>query len=76
MIFILKNWRLLAVAGLFIAISIGLWYIREGGKKAALQQVEINTIKVERKVQDEKARIRNSPPDRTALVNSLRNGTF
>ena len=74
--FILKYRTYLIGAAIVIAILGVAWYIHDDGKREAIAAVETEVAKVTEKVHEVKARVRNNPPDRAALVDSLLKDSF
>lgn len=71
------RYRKQLIGAAIVAAVIGVaWYIHDDGRRQAIDGIKTQTVKVERQVQSEKDRIRNNRPDRTAVVDSLRNGAF
>jgi len=72
----LKNPKIVAAIVAFIAVVFVVWYIYDEGGDAREDKIVVEAAKTEREVQHEKDRIRNNRPDRRAVIDSLRRGTF
>lgn len=72
----LKNPKVIAAIVAAVALVAVVWYIYDEGGDARENKIVAEAINIERKVQDEKAVIRNNRPDRAGVIDSLRRGTF
>lgn len=72
----IKNPKIVAAIVAAALLAGFVWYIYDEGGDAREDKIAVEVIKTEREVQHEKDRIRNNRPDRRAVIDSLRNGTF
>lgn len=73
---LLKNPKVIAAVVTVVALVAVVWYIYDEGGDAREDKIVVEGAKIERKVQHEKAVIRNNRPDRAGVIDSLRRGDF
>lgn len=72
----IKNPKIILAIVAVVALLGVVWYIYDEGGDAREDKIVVESINIERKVQDEKAVIRNNRPDRAGVIDSLRRGSF
>ena len=74
MIWFLTNWRIVAGGIGVLAMLYGVYYIYDKGGDSREQIIKNDAIKIERKIENEKDKIRAHRPDRYIVIDRLRHG--